>query len=119
MTVPKLYMAVQSCTWVNMAVQGCTCTAKNTLRDISEKLLCDVVETPTLREKGTKDSIKIFNDYRDTFVNIPVEEEIRTSLTLRDSNIYISGRFGISNVYLRYILGIYQVNLMFISCISQ
>ena len=34
-----------------------------------------VVETPTLREEGAKESIENVNNYRDNFVNIPVEED--------------------------------------------
>ena len=32
-------------------------------------------ETPTLREKGAKESFENFNNSRDTNVNIPVDED--------------------------------------------
>ena len=34
-----------------------------------------VVETATLQEEGVKESIENVNNYRDNFVNIPVEED--------------------------------------------
>ena len=38
-------------------------------------IFCDVSETPTLREKGAKESFENFNNSRDTNVNIPVDED--------------------------------------------
>ena len=52
-----------------------SCMTKIEPRNISEWLLCDVGEAPTLRKKGVKESFEIFINSRDTFVHIPVDED--------------------------------------------
>ena len=39
------------------------------------QIKCDVGETSTLCEKGAKELLEIFDYYRDTFVNILVDED--------------------------------------------
>ena len=59
--------------------------AKTEPRNISEYFLCDVGEIPT-------ESIENFSYYRDTFVNIPVEDD-QDGPELRDSTISINFYF--------------------------
>ena len=60
---------------VELLVIDHSCMAKIEPRNISEWLLCDVGEASTLRKKGVKESFEIFINSRDTFVNIPVDED--------------------------------------------
>ena len=69
-----------------MLVIDHSCTAEIEPRNISEWLLCDVGEAPTLRKNGVKESFEIFINSRDTFVNIPVNED-QTALVPDPSKI--------------------------------
>ena len=60
---------------VELLVIDHSCMAKIEPRNISEWLWCDVGEAPTLRKKGVKELFEIFINFRDTFVNIPVDED--------------------------------------------
>ena len=74
-----------------------SCMAKIEPRNISEWLLCDVGEAPTLRKKGVKESFEIFINSRDTFVNIPGDED-QTALFPDPSKI-LKKSFGPLQVY--------------------
>ena len=82
---------------VELVVIVHSCAAKIEPRNISEWLLCDVGEAPTLQKKGVKESYEIFINSRDTFVNIPVDKD-QTALVPDPSKI-LKKSFGPLQVY--------------------
>ena len=71
-----------------------TCTANSQPRNDSDKKLCDVGETSTLREKGSKELFEILVNFRHNIDKIPVDEDQEVP-DPRDSSISkISTLFG-------------------------
>ena len=80
-----------------MLVIDHSCTAEIEPRNISEWLLCDVGEALTLWKKGLKESFEIFINSRDTFVNIPVDED--QAALVPDPSKILKKSFGPWQVY--------------------